>query len=100
MASIPFYGYNYDPNCTDSSATTGQGIYTITWGPSRYGTGEPCSSNTIYSTNYVELPPDDVEEVVACPSPQTAWFLQPRETAPSRLRARPPRGPARCRDPP
>jgi hypothetical protein len=100
MASIPYYGYNYDPNCADTSET-GQGIYTIRIGPGTTSTG----SSTYHSSNYSDVPyvaDDDAEEDESGP-PSPWWWLVPEDQrcpVVCRGSSVPPRRPARCRDPP
>lgn len=80
--------YDYDLN--DNYGSTNSETLIITFGSSRS-----------YSSTHVELPPDEVEleKVQICP-----WlFLLPedqRDPVVRRPTVRPPRRPARCRDPP
>jgi hypothetical protein len=82
MAAIYYITpYNYDSTST-------------TWSSIDFNQG-------VYSSTYIELPPDEAEseEVQVCP-----WlFLLPEDQRDLVVRpptARPPRRPARCRDPP
>jgi len=82
--------YNYDPNVTSTATYDNHASITFDF------------NSSAYSSTYISLPPDEVEEEKVKVLTPWLWLLpwDPGEPAVRRAPARPPRRPARCRDPP